>query len=58
MKFEVDIVRKSTFTFTIEAETESEACDKAYNFYCKLVESRKINDYLTDEDLEYEVNKI
>lgn len=56
MKFNVDVIRKSIFSFTIEAETEPEACEKAYDYYCKMVACDRLNEYLTDEDLDYEVN--
>ena len=55
MKFDADVIRKSTFSFTIEAETEPEAYEKAYDYYCKMVECNRLNEYLTDEDLDYEV---
>ena len=54
MKFEVDVIRKSVFTFTINAESSCDACDKAYDYYCKMVECGRINEYLTDEDLDYD----
>ena len=52
--FDVDVIQKRTFTFTVEAKDEEEAMFKAYDAYCSELDNGDIDNFLTDEDLEYE----
>ena len=53
--YEVDIVQKRTFTFSVGAEDEQDAMLQAYNVYCYHIDQNDVDNFLMDEDLEYEV---
>lgn len=52
--FDVNVVQKRTFSFTVEAKDEEEAMLKAYDAYCNEIDDGDVDNFLVDEDLEYE----
>lgn len=52
--FDVNVVQKRTFSFTVEAVDEEEAMLKAYEAYCNELDDGDVDNFLVDEDLEYE----
>lgn len=51
-KYDIDIIKKSTYNFFIEAENEEEAKKKAYNLY-----ETNSQEYFSDCDIEIEVGE-
>ena len=54
MKFDVTVVRKAYYNFTVEAETEDDAVEAAYDAYSKAVDDGTLGEHYGDEDLDYE----
>lgn len=55
MKFEITLTRKINYEYTVEADNEDDAEDKAYEFYEKIGCDGTLSDYYSDEDTEIEV---
>ena len=55
-KFNVDVIQKRIFSFEVDAVDENDAEQKAYEAYCEAIDKDNIEDYLIDEDVEYEID--
>ena len=62
VKVEVDVIRKTTFEFVVDAVLDSDGDidvektkEKAYEAYCKAEEDNTLHNHFGDEDLEYEI---
>lgn len=62
VKVEVDVIRKTTFEFTVEAVLDSDGDidveatkEKAYKEYEKSLNNNTLHNHFYDEDLEYEI---
>ena len=56
-KYTVKVIHKRTASFLINAIDKNEAEQKAYEVYCNAIDDENIDNYLIDEDLDYEVQK-
>lgn len=52
--FDVNVTQKRTYSFTVEAIDEEDAMLKAYEAYCNEIDDGDVDNFLVDEDLEYE----
>lgn len=52
MRYEVEMTRKILYTFSIEANNDNEAEEKAYDLYNTAMENGTLSDYKYDEDTE------
>lgn len=60
MILEVDIIRRTIFTFPIEVKDDSyeeieRAKEEAYKIYEQNVDNETINDYFNDEDIDIQI---
>ena len=55
MKYEVEMTRKISYTFSIDADSNEEAEIKAYELYEKSFEDGTLSEYKYDEDVECSV---
>ena len=62
VKVEVDVIRKTTFEFVIDAVLDSDGDidiektkENAYEAYCKAEENNTLHNHFYDEDLEFDI---
>ena len=52
MKYEVEMTRKILYTFSIEADNNEDAEEKAFELYNEVMDNGTISEYKYDEDVE------